>query len=319
MASLISAFEAALVEQSCLPATRKLYVWWVRKFYAHCRKPASTWTGEDARFWLLDLHAQRYSAVSRKQALCAIVFVFRHVLRRELGQLDLPPFPRPRQTLRTVPSREELARIFGGMRGQARLMAALLYGSGLRVNECCHLRVMDVDFAAATLRIIAGKGDKSRYTILPKLLVPELHRQIALVKATHDRDLAAGGGLVELPSRLAEKYPQAKRELRWQWLFPSTIVRGQYRWHATPESVAKAMRIAVHAAGITQRITPHTLRHAFVTHALENGNQIAAVKDWVGHEDVNTTLIYLHPRASIGVSPLDGAVRAIPQVDFQVA
>ena len=300
-----------------LPNTVAAYWFWLRKFYAFRQRPASSWTGADVTEFLCHLHRLNYSASARKQALNAAAFFFKHILKADIRQLNLPPLPRERQTLRIIPTREEIGRIFAGLRGQAKLMAALMYGSGLRVSEVCHLRVQDIDFAALTVRVHGGKGDKSRLTLLPTLLVPALRRHIAWRASLHELDLANGCGLVELPGRLAVKYQAAPRELRWQWLFPSNVQRGQYRWHATDESIGKQMRAAVRAAGITKRVTPHTLRHAFVTHALQNGNDIATVKDLCGHEDVNTTLIYAHGDAARGVSPLDGAVRvAVPAVEF---
>ena len=255
---------------------------------------------------MLWLYGQNYSPVSRKQALNALAFTFKHVLKADMGNLDLPPMPRIHHTLRTIPSREELGRIFSGLRGQVKLMAALMYGSGLRVGcECCRLRVQDVDLENLTLRIWNSKGDKSRLTILPRLLVPSLQRHLASRHALHQQDLAAGCGLVELPGRLAIKYKNASREFRWQWLFPSTIIRGQYRWHATDESVAKQMRQAIKAAGIIKHITPHTLRHAFATHGMQAGNDIKTIQELLGHEDLNTTAIYLHADAARGISPLD--------------
>jgi site-specific recombinase XerD len=299
-----------MAEQSCLPTTVETYCWWVRKFYAHCGKPASSWTGPDVQAWMLSLHDAGYSAKSRKQALCAAAFVFRHVIKSDMGRLELPPMPRERQTLRTIPTVEEIGRIFAGLRGQVRLMAGVMYGSGLRVSECCHLRVQDVDFAALTIRVHAGKGDKCRLTVLPVAIVPALQRHLAWLRSQHECDLAAGGGRVELPGRLAVKYKSAALEFRWQWLFPSTIVRGQYRWHATPEAVGKQMRSAVAAAGIIKRVTPHTLRHAFATHALRSGNDIATVQELLGHGDMNTTAIYLHADGARGISPMDAvAVR----------
>jgi len=317
---LIPKLKAAMVEQSLSQSTIATYCCWARKFYAFNQQPASAWTGDDVRTWLLGLADQNYSAVSRKQALNAIAFVFKHVLKADMGNLDLPPMPRVRQTLRTIPSREELGRIFGALRGQVKLMAGIIYGSGLRVGcECCRLRVQDVDLAALTVRIHSGKGDKSRLTVLPVLLIPALRRHLAWRKALHAQDVAAGGGLVELPGRLAVKYRNANKEFRWQWLFPSTVVRGQYRWHATDESVAKQMRAAVQAAGITKRITPHTLRHAFATHAMQAGNDPRTVQDLLGHESLVTTMIYLHGDAARGVSPLDAGQRplgALPEVVF---
>lgn len=321
--SLIQKLDAAMVEQSLIRSTMTCYRFWNRKFYRFNKKPAGQWTGPDVRAFLLWLYDQKYSPVSRKQALNALAFTFKHVLKADMGHLDMPPMPRVHHTLRIVPSREEIARIFAGLNGQVKLMAALMYGSGLRVGcECCRLRVQDVDLKALTLRIWNSKGDKSRLTILPVLLVPALRRQIAWRKALHEQDLAAGRGLVELPNRLAQKYRNAPRELGWQFLFPSTVVRGQYRWHTTDEAVSKQMRAAVKAAGIIKRITPHCLRHAFATHAMQSGNDIKTVQDLLGHEDLNTTAIYLHADAARGTSPLDvlAAPRpVIPQIEFQSA
>lgn len=314
--TLTEKLEAVMRERSLLPNTRSCYHSWVKAFYRFNHQPASVWTGEMVRDFLLHLHHLDYSPVSRKQALNAIVFAFRHVLQRDLGQLDLPPMPRVRQTLRTIPSREELGRIFAGLKGQSKLMAGLMYGSGLRVNECCHLRVKDVDLEKLTVSVWDGKGAKCRLTVLPVLVVPALRRQLAWRKALHDQDVAAGCGLVELPGRLAVKYKSAPREFAWQWLFPSTVLRGQYRWHATDESVSKQMRAAVRAAGITKRITPHTLRHGFATHAMQAGNDIKTVQELLGHEDLNTTAIYLHADAARGFSPLDAAARPVAVQPF---
>jgi integron integrase len=313
--SLIQKLEDAATERSLGKATVQCYSFWVRKLYGYCRKRGSDWAGADVRTWMLHLAAQNYSAVSRKQALNAVVFVFKHVLQRDLGHLDLPPMPKVRQTLRTIPSREELGRIFSGMTGQAKLMGLIMYGSGLRVGcECCRLRVKDVDFAGPALEVWEGKGLKCRRTVLPVSLVPALRRHIAWVKSVHDLDLANGGGLVELPARLAQKYKNANREFGWQWLFPSAVVRGQYRWHATDEMIGKQMRQALRAAGIVKRITPHTLRHAFATHAMQVGNDPRTVQDLLGHESLLTTMIYLHGDAPHGTSPLDALARPVVNI-----
>lgn len=309
---LIQKLQAAATERSLGKSTVACYSFWARKFYGFCQKPASLWISEDVRVWMLNLADENYSAVSRKQALNSIVFVFKYVLKRDLGQLDLPPMPKVRKTLRVIPSREELGRIFAGLNGQVKLMAGLMYGSGLRVLcECCRLRVQDIDLEALTVRVQDGKGAKCRLTVLPVMLVPALRRHLAWRAALHDQDLAAGAGFVELPGRLAQKYPNANRELRWQWLFPSTVIRGQYRWHTTDEAISKQMRASIRAAGITKRVTPHTLRHAFATHAMQAGNDIKTVQDLLGHESLETTMIYLHGDAARGVSPLDVGARVV--------
>lgn len=312
--SLIQKLHAAAVEKSLGKSTIQCYSFWTRKFYAHTKIPGSQWSGDLVRVWMLHLADQNYSPVSRKQALNAIVFVFKNVLKRDLGLLDLPPMPKVRHTLRIIPSRYELGRIFAGLHGQVKLMAGLMYGSGLRVLcECCRVRVQDVDLEALTLRIHDGKGAKCRQTVIPVLLVPALRRQIAWRKALHEQDLADGAGYVELPGRLTQKYPNANRELGWQFLFPSTVRRGQYRWHTTDEAIGKQLRASVRAAGINKRVTPHTLRHAFATHALQAGNDIKTVQELLGHEDLNTTAIYLHADAARGMSPLDAIARPVPE------
>jgi site-specific recombinase XerD len=165
--------------------------------------------------------------------------------------------------------------------------------------------VQDIDFANLTIRVWSGKGDKHRLALLPVVLIPALERHLKWRESLHECDLAAGAGIVELPGRLAFKYKGADRKLGWQFFFPSTFIRDQRRWHAVPEGVQKAMRRAVTAAGINKRITPHTLRHAFATHALRAGNDIRTVQELLGHESLETTLIYMHADAACGISPLD--------------
>lgn len=292
--------------EALAPRTIEVYESWIRAFWRfNDRKPAAQWTGRDVSRWMYELDAQSYAPKSRGQALCAVVWIFKHVLQLDLGVLDLPACPRQRERLKIIPTRDELAAIFSHLRGQVRLMAALMYGGGLRVEECCRLRVHDLDLAQLTIRVHGGKGDKDRRTLLPALLVPHVRRQIAWRTALHEQDIAEGAGYVELPGRLTHKYRSAPRELRWQFLFPSTrIVEGR-RWHAVPEGLQKAMRIASEKARIIRRVTPHTLRHAFATHALRAGNDIATIQDLLGHENVETTMIYLHGDAARGVSPLD--------------
>jgi site-specific recombinase XerD len=310
--NLNEVFRAAAVEQSLSRNTQQNYQHWFKKFYGFCKTPASQWTPELVRKWMLSLHDQSYSPVSRKQALCAVKFVFNHLLKKEMGWLDLPPMPKIRKTLRTIPTREEIARIFAGMEGQSKLMAALMYGGGLRVSECCHLRVQDVDLEAKTIRVWDGKGQKCRLTIIPAVLIPSLRRHLDWRQALHNLDTAAGGGFVELPGRLAKKYKSAPREFRWQWLWPSEVKRGQYRWFATDEMVSKQMRRAVKSAGIVKRVTPHCLRHAFATHAMQVGNDIKTVQELLGHEDMNMTAIYLHADAAHGLSPMDAVACPAP-------
>jgi site-specific recombinase XerD len=294
--------------------TIQTYQHWTRAFFVFTeRKPAAQWSGRDVSRWMHTLCAEGYAPKSRRQALCAVVWVFKHLLHLDPGVLDLPEMPREKPSLKTIPTREELVAIFRNLRGQPRIMAGVMYGAGLRVEECCTLRVQDLDFPQQTIRVHNGKGDKSRLTVLPAALSDALRRQVAWRTALHERDVAEGAGYVELPGRLALKYKSAPRELRWQFLFPSQCIRDGRRWHAVPEGVQKAMRAAVASAGIIRRVTPHTLRHAFATHAMRAGNDVATIQQLLGHESIETTMIYLHGDAARGVSPLDAAPLMIPR------
>lgn len=285
--------------------SRKTYWLWLKAFAKACGKRASEWRAADVSAWIRQLDRERYSIPSRRQALCAVVWAFKRVLRVDLGTLDLPTLPREHARIRIIPSRLELARIFTGLKNPARLMAGLMYGAGLRVSEVCELRVKDIDFEALTVRIHGGKGDKDRLAQLPVRLVPMLRRWVEWRAALHANDVDAGAGYVEMPGRLAIKYPAANRELGWQFVFPSAVIRDRYRWHRTPKALQADIKSAVRAAGITKTVTPHTLRAAFATHALRCGNDITTVQELMGHESAETTLIYVGADGAKGVSPLD--------------
>ncbi len=305
--------------------TFRQYAFWIRKIYYKClKKPFSQWSGEDVTRAMIWLRDQNYSSTSRKNALCAVVFMFRWVLKKDLGTLDLPPMPKQRKTLRDVPTRDEVAKIIMLLTGNVKLLGGLIYGGGLRVEETCTLRVQDIAFDRKEVRIHQGKGDKSRLPPLAGVMIPALRHYIEVTRLDlYRRDLARGAGYVELPGRLAQKYPRANREFRWQFLFPSYCIRNAagksrkstdepgYRWHITKEAVEKQFAAALRISGIIKRITPHTFRHAFTTHALENGEEFKTVQDWLGHQDANTTLIYAHSQHR-GTSPMDFGLRIEP-------
>jgi len=282
--------------------TEEAYVHWIKRFiFFHSKRHPREMGEKEVADFLSALAVQGdVSASTQNQALNALLFLYRNVLKVELGWLeDVVRAKKPRR-LPVVLTREEVAQLFGVLNGPPRLMATLLYGAGLRLMECCRLRVKDVDFGGQRLLVRAGKGNKDRVTILPRALQPELATHIEAVRRQHQADLARDAGWVEMPGALGRKYPNAGREWPWQWVFPATRTylhreTGQVRRHHLHESVIqKAVRAAVRRAGIPKPATCHTLRHSFATHLLEDGYDIRTVQELLGHKDVATTQIYTH-------------------------
>lgn len=296
--------------------TEQTYLEWARRYilFHHKRHPADMGSPEIQAF-LTDLAVRRNVAAStQNQALSALLFLYRDVLNLEVDPVILPGARRP-ERLPTVLSQEQVRRLIENLSGTHRLMAQLLYGSGLRLMECVRLRVKDVDFDYRTVVVRDGKGEKDRVTPMPGAVVPDLGRQIERVRILHDEDLQAGDGEVFLPDALERKYGGAARELAWQFLFPasrrSPDPRGhkQRRHHVDSTGLQKAVKTAAQQAGIRKRVTCHTLRHSFATHLLQNGYDIRTVQELLGHKDVRTTMIYTHvlQRGGLAVrSPLDG-------------
>jgi integron integrase len=254
------------------------------------------------------------AASTQNQALAAILFLYKVVLDRPLSErIDASRAKRP-ERLPVVLTRQEVRALLSHLKGAHHLMASLLYGSGLRLMECLRLRVKDVDFGQHQIIVRDGKGQKDRAVPLPSSLRAALQDQIEQARAIHERDLAEGFGHVYLPDALAEKYPNANRELGWQWLFPAPrrstdprtgVIR---RHHLAETALQKMVRGAVQRAGITKPASCQTLRHSFATHLLEDGHDIRTVQELLGHRDVSTTMIYTHVLQSgpSGVrSPLD--------------
>jgi len=298
------------------PRTEKAYVGWIRRFILfHGKRHPREMGGREVTAFLTHLAVERSVAAStQNQALSALLFLYRDVLGIDLPWMDEIARAKRSRRLPVVLSRAEVARLLKHLEGTCRLMALLLYGSGLRLLECARLRVKDVDFERRMLIVRAGKGNRDRRAPLPETAVQPLRDQLARARAIHEGDLEQGAGWVELPSALAEKYPRAGREWSWQWVFPATRTyrdrkSGQRRRHHLHESVLqRAVKQAVRDAGIAKKATCHTLRHSFATHLLEDGSDIRTIQELLGHRSVATTMIYTHvlDRGGLGVrSPAD--------------
>jgi integron integrase len=258
--------------------------------------------------------AQHVSASTQTQALSALVFLYRHVLDQPFDWLEhLTRAKRPVR-LPVVLTRSEVRLILARMHGVSRIVAELLYGSGLRLMEACTLRIKDVDLNQRQLLIRDAKGRKDRRTMIAASVVMELHRHLEHVRRLHERDLAMGAGYVELPDALCRKYPNAASDWLWQWVFPATrtyyheISNTRRRHHLHQTVVQRAVGAAAHSARISKRATCHSFRHSFATHLLESGYDIRTIQELLGHKDVRTTEIYTHVlnRGPFGVaSPLD--------------
>jgi len=297
--------------------TERAYVDWIRRYilFHNKRHPRDMGAAEIEAFLSHLAVEGQVAASTQNQAFAALLFLYQRILDIELPKVHALRAQRP-DRLPVVLTIEEVRTILDGLDGIDRLMAELLYGSGLRLLECCRLRVKDVDFARKQLTVREGKGDKDRIVPLPDRAAGRLREQVARVQHLHQDDMRAGHGCVWLPTALTVKYPNANRELGWQYLFPSSRLSadprgrdGVLRRHHIHESLLqKRVRAAVLHAGLTKRVSCHTFRHSFATHLLEAGHDIRTVQELLGHADVSTTMIYTHvlQRGACGVqSPLD--------------
>jgi integron integrase len=296
--------------------TEQAYLQWIHRFmtFHHPRHPREMGADEVSAF-LSHLALERNVAAStQNQALNALLFLYRDVMRVQLPWLDHVQRAKKPQRLPVVLTRDEVRALLAQMQGTTWLMAALIYGGGLRLLECLRLRVKDIDFQYGQLVIRDAKGQKDRVTLLPRNLVEPLRTHLTRVQALHRSDLQEGYGRVYLPHALAQKYPSADREWGWQYVFPSTRrsldprTRIERRHHAPEDALQRALKYAVRRANIIKPASVHTLRHSFATHLLDSGYDIRTVQELLGHSDVKTTMIYTHVlnRGGKGVvSPLD--------------
>jgi integron integrase len=296
--------------------TEQAYLYWIRRYIRACggRHPREL-DGVAVEGFLSGLATRdQVSASTQNQALSALLFLYREVLGIKLPWMENVVRAKRTRRLPVVLSKGEVSLLLRNLAGREWLMAALMYGSGLRLMECLRLRVKDVDLARNEIIVRCGKGGKDRRTVLPATLREPLARQVDAARVLHARDLEAGFGEVSLPHALARKYPNAPREFAWQYLFPA-LRRGidprdgrEKRHHIDEKVPQRAVSRASAEAGLRKPVTPHVLRHCFATHLLEDGADIRTVQELLGHKDVATTQIYTHVlgRGAGGVlSPLD--------------
>lgn len=296
--------------------TEQAYTDWIKRFilFHGKRHPAEMAEAEVTAFLTHLARVGNVAASTQNQALSALLFLYKEVLKTEIGWLGKVERATKPPKLPVVLTRNEVKQLFTHLKGIEKLMAGLLYGSGLRLMECLRLRVKDIDFAYARITVRDAKGGKDRVTMLPVNLASALQRHVAKMKIQHEQDLADGYGTVYLPFALSRKYPNAEREWPWQYVFQSTRLsvdprsHKKQRHHMAENLLQGAMRHAVSAAGISKPASCHSLRHSFATHLLERGYDIRTVQELLGHKDVSTTMIYTHVlnRPGLGVkSPLD--------------
>lgn len=297
--------------------TEKIYIYWIKKyiFFHNVRHPKEMGASEVGAFLTHLAVKENVSAKTQNQAMFALLFLYKEVLKAELDYLG-GTFATAKSSERVpvVLTREEVNRLLANLKNVNWMMANLLYGAGLRLKECLRLRVKDVDFGYKQIIVRDGKGAKDRFTILPEKLIEPLAAHLKKTKNLHENDLQAGLGKVWMPFALDRKYPNAAGEWKWQYVFPSSKISRDSRTgklgrhHLSESGLQKSVKIAVDKAGIEKLASCHTLRHSFATHLLENGQDIRTIQELLGHKELTTTMIYTHVLQTnrLGVrSPLD--------------
>lgn len=312
---LFDVFRDRLRARRYSPRTEEIYLQWVRRYVRfHRGKHPRKLDMPDLRDFLTHVAHTGVAANTQNQALAAIKFLYTDVLEIPFAAPTDHLIAKRPHRLPVVLSREEAAEVLAQMRGTGRLMTMLLYGSGLRLMECCRVRVKDLDLDRRELTVRHGKGGHDRRTMVPEAFIAAVRPHLDRMEERHRRDVESGGGYVELPGALREKLGDGTaRSFAWQWLFAASrtyvMANGERRRHHVHETVLqREVARAARAAGIRKRVTCHTFRHSFATHLLEGGYDIRTVQELLGHRDVSTTMIYTHVlnRGGLGVtSPLD--------------
>lgn len=299
---LLDKFRYAIRVRHLSYRTEQSYVSWIKQFilYHDKRHPGEMDETHVSEFLTYLAVKRNIASSTQNQALSAILFLYRHVLKKEIGWINDVERAKKPSRIPVVFTKTEAEAILNRLEGSKWIMASLLYGAGLRLMECLRLRVKDIDFEYNQIIVRDGKGQKDRITMLPHTAKDPLDRHLGKVKAIHENDLKNGFGRVYLPYALSKKYPNANQEWGWQYVFPSTKLSKEprtgmiMRHHIDQSVLQKAIKSAIKNAGITKHGSCHTLRHSFATHLLENGYDIRTVQELLGHKDVSTTMIYTH-------------------------
>ena len=282
--------------------TEKTYIHWIKQYiYFHKITHPKDIGAAEVEAFLTHLAVERTVAAStQNQALAALLFLYRAVLKTDLPWLDKFTPAKKSERVPVVLTKEEAKLIIDQLSGTNWLIANLLYGSGLRLIEALRLRVKDLDFGYRQVVVRDGKGGKDRFTVLPNILIEPLQKQLLSAQKLHELDLRHGLGRVEMPFALARKYPNAETERAWQYVFPSKSLSknprtgATGRHHVSPSSLQKPFKEILRKSRIAKAASPHTLRHSFATHLLQDGYDIRTIQDLLGHKELTTTMIYTH-------------------------
>lgn len=316
MSKLLNDVRAVMRMRHYSYQTEKTYVYWIRQYiFFHNTTHPNEMGAQQVEAFLTHLAVEKnVSASTQNQALAALLFLYREVLKVDLPWLEGFSPAKKSSRVPVVLTKQEVALILNELNGTNWIIANLLYGAGLRLIEALRLRVKDFDFGFKQIVVRDGKGAKDRFTVFPAKLIEPLQKQFEYAQMLHEQDLRRGIGRVEMPFALARKYPNAETEWAWQYVFPSKSLSENPRTgktgrhHVSPSSLQKLFKEAVRKSRIPKNASPHTLRHSFATHLLQDGCDIRTIQDLLGHKELTTTMIYTHVLQNnrLGVrSPLD--------------
>lgn len=281
--------------------TEKTYINWIVRFFRflHMKHPSKLEDQDIVDFLSYLAEVRRVAPTTQNQALGALLFLYKRVLGMDTTRIEGFKRPKRKRRIPVVLTRSEVDLVLSNMYGLPKMVASLLYGSGLRLSECLNLRIKDIDLEYSQLHLYDTKGANQRMTVLPKKISPELEKHLDHVRKVFDHDQQDEMVNITLPDGLKRKFPSAPHEWKWMYLFPAKNIiqdkKGEwYRHHVYQTTIQKAVTMAVRKAGITKRASCHTLRHSFATHLLQNGTDIRTVQELLGHKDVRTTMIYTH-------------------------